>query len=257
MRMHRSTPLVCVLLAVCAGGASAQEPAAAATPPAAAAPANGWNCLVEPYFLIPTITGTSGIRGLTADIDASSGDILGALDIGAMLYFEVNNPQWAFSLDGMYMDLGASAGTRLGTVDLDLKQTGIMLAGYGRIKPWAELMAGVQFNVIKAALQSSGPQGVNLEGDKNWVDPYFGVRLTLPRQDKWRFAFMGAIGGLGVGSDFAWQLFPQMGYRFHPHFELTGGFRVLSMNYDQGTGNTQFIYDLITYGPQVGARLHF
>ena len=121
----------------------------------------------------------------------------------------------------------------------------------------AELMAGVQFNSIEGGLAGSGPAAVDLSDTQSWVDPYFGVRLTLPRTDRWRFVFMGAIGGFGVGSDFAWQLFPQIGYRFHPHFELTGAFRVLDMKYDNGTGAQQFLYDLTTYGPQVGARFHF
>lgn len=249
--MIRSGALACMVVAACAGGAGAQASAAAA------APAPGWDCVLEPYMLFPSITGTSGVHGVTADVDAGSGDILGALDVGAMLYFEVHDPQWAFSLDGFYMDLGASAGTPFGAVEADLKQTGILVSGYRRMRPWAELMAAVQFNSIEASLRGTGPAGVNAGDEQSWADPYFGVRLTLPRSDQWRFAVMGAIGGFGVGSDFAWQLFPQAGYRFHRHFELTGGFRVLDMKYDNGTGAQQFLYDLTTYGPQVGARFHF
>lgn len=252
-----STLLACVLVAAVAARAGAQETIPAAAADTAATQAGGWNCLVEPYLLIPAITGTSGVHGLTADVDASSGDILGALDMGAMLYVEAASPAWAFGLDFLYMDLGASAGTPLGTVDCDLKQTGIMLAGYRRIRPWAEAMAGVQFNRIEGSLRSTGPAAVDPSDDQNWVDPYFGVRLTLPRTDQWRFAFLGAIGGFGIGSDFAWQLYPQIGYRFHRHFELTAAFRVMDMKYDNGEGRQEFLYDLTTYGPQVGARFHF
>lgn len=257
MTTSRCAALAWILAVAVSSAAGAQGSAPAAIPDTTTAPAPGWDCLLEPYLLVPTITGTSGVGGLTADIDAGSGDIFGALDVGAMLYFEVHNPTWAFALDFMYMDLGASAGTRLGSVELDLKQGGVMAMAYRRVAPWSELMAGVQFNSIECGLTGSGPAGVDLSGTQNWADPYFGLRLTLPRTDRWRFVFMGAIGGFGVGSDFAWQVFPQIGYRFHRHFELTGAFRVLDMKYDNGTGAQQFLYDLTTYGPQVGARFHF
>jgi hypothetical protein len=260
MTTSREALLVCWLIATCASGARAQEAttvAAVPVAPSAEADSPGrWEYLVEPYFLAPTITGTSGVRGLTADVDASSGDIFGALDFGAMLYLEAHNSAWAISLDGTYMNLGASATSRLGNLDIDLEQTGIMLAGYRRVLEWAEVMAGLQFNDIEASLASTGPAAVNLAGDRNWVDPYVGFRATWLR-DKWRFAFFGAVGGFGVGSDFAWQVFPQIGYRFGSLFELTGGFRAITMDYEDGSGNEKFVYDLTTYGPQLGARFHF
>ena len=260
MREVRLILLACCLVATCAGLAGAQEPATTpAMPPAPSAETTSsskWNCVVEPYFLVPTISGTSGIHGLTSDVTASSSDIFNALDFGAMLYFGISNPKWAFSLDGTYMDLGVSGTTRLGSVDVDLKQTGIMAAGYRRIKPWAEAMVGFQFNSIDGSLKGSGPLAVDLSDNQSWVDPYLGVRLTVPR-DKWRFGFFGAVGGLGVGSDFAWQVFPEVGYRFNSLFELAGGYRALYMDYTNGSGNEEFTYKLTTYGPQVGTKFHF
>ena len=260
MRTVHRIVLACCLTATCTGLASAQEPAAPATPAPPSADttsSDNWSWVVEPYFLVPTMSGTSGIHGLTSDVNASSGDILGALDFGAMLYLEVNNPKWAFSLDGTYMDLGASGDTKLGSVDVDLKQSGVMAAGYRRFEPWAEVMFGLQFNAIKGSLTSSGPLGVHRSDNQGWVDPYLGVRLTAPRADKWLFAFTGAVGGFGIASDFAWQAFPQIGYRFNPLFELTGGFRAIAMDYENGSGSGAFVYNMITYGPQVGAKFHF
>jgi len=118
-------------------------------------------------------------------------------------------------------------------------------------------MLGVQFNSMKGSLKGSGPLGVNLSDTQSWVDPYLGVRLTLPREDKWRFGFNGFIGGFGVGSDFAWQVFPNLGYRFNNLFELSGGYRAIYMDYKNGSGNEEFTYKLTTYGPQLGGMFHF
>jgi hypothetical protein len=244
--------MLCGWMAACASGALAQEPTPAGASTETAA---GWNYLVEPYFLAPTITGTSGVRGITADVDVGAGDFFSALDFGAMLYFEAHSPLWAVSLDGLYMNLGAEATSRLGDLNVDLQQTGIMLAGYRRVLKWAEVLAGIQFNDMEATLTSTGPAGVNETGDRNWVDPYVGFRATLPH-DKWRWSFFGAVGGFGVGSDFAWQVLPQVGYRFSPLFELSGGFRAITMDYEDGSGNEKFVYDLTIYGPQLGARFH-
>jgi hypothetical protein len=238
------------MILACASGAIAQAPA-----PAPSAP-GGWSYIVEPYLLAPSMSGTAGVRGLTSEVDASAGDIVGALDMGAMLYLEARNPKWAFSLDATYMDLGASGTTRLGGVDLDLKQTGITAAGYRRLAPWAEAMLGLTFNSISGSLKGTGPVAENRSDDQNWVDPYLGVRLAAPA-DKWRFGFFGAIGGFGIGSDFAWQAFPEVGYRFNRLFELTGGYRAVGMDYSNDSENGEFVYDLITSGPQLGAKFHF
>ena len=198
-----------------------------------------------------------GFGNATTDVDVSSGDILGALDFGAMLYLEMHNPKWAFSLDALYMNLGGSGPVGPSTVDVDLKQSGVMAAGYLRVKPWAEAMLGFQFNGMKGSLKGRGALNLNQSGDKSWVDPYLGARLTLPRQDKWRFGFNGFVGGFGVGSKFAWQVYPNLGYRFNPLFELNGGYRAMYMDYESGSGSDKFVYKLTTQGPQLGFLFHF
>jgi hypothetical protein len=47
-----------------------------------------------------------------------------------------------------------------------------------------------------------------VEQTKYWVDPLVGLKLHHKAGDRWRFTLQGDIGGFGVGSDFAWHLFP-------------------------------------------------
>jgi hypothetical protein len=245
------------LIAAVAGSAFAQDSSATSVPSPAAPSPSGWHWIVEPYLLIPNMSGTSGMRGLTSDVKASSSDIFNALDFGAMLYVEMHNNQWAVALDGTYMDLGVSGTTKLGSVDVDLKQTGVMALGYRRVEPWAEAMLGFQFNSIKGSLKASGPVAVELNDDQTWVDPYLGARLTLPRNDNWRFGFNGFLGGFGIGSDFAWQVYPNLGYRFNDLFELNAGYRAIYMDYTHDSGSDEFTYKMTTFGPQVGGMFHF
>ncbi len=251
MESLRRIVLACCLLAGWTGLARAQEPVAAA------APASPPKWIVEPYFLVPNMSGSAGVGDLVGDVSAGSGDILGALDIGGMLYLERHGATWSYSFDTMYMDLGAEESTRLGPVDLDMKQLGMMGAGYRRVAPWAEAMLALQYNWIEAGLAGGGPLAVDRSGDQDWVDPYLGVRIMTPARPGWRFGFLGAIGGFGVGSDFAWQAYPQAGYRLSDLFEITGGFRAIGMDYEGGDGEAKFVYDMTTYGGQLGARFHF
>ena len=222
-----------------------------------AAVADKWGWIIEPYFLLPTMSGTTGVHGLTADVSASTSDILSMLKFGAMLYLEAHSPKWAFSLDGLYMHLGDSGTTRTGTVDVDVEQSGVLASGYRRVAPWAEAQVGVQFNSLKGALKKTGLAPVDINDTKSWVDPYLGARLTAPGQSNWMFRFDGLIGGFGVGSDFAWQAYPEIGYRFSHWFELSGGYRAMYMDYTQGSGSDEFTYKMTTYGPQLGAKFKF
>jgi hypothetical protein len=236
------------------GGSPAHVDAAPGPDPVSA---DDRSWILEPYFLVPTMSGTSGIHGLESDVTASSGDILSALDFGAMLYIEMHGPKTSVSLDNTYMNLGGSGDTPLGTVDVDLRQTAVTLTGYRRFGHCFEGTLGVTFNRIKGGLKGSGPLGVDFEGQQTWVDPYVGIRLQTPNPKRWRFTFNGQVGGFGVGSDFAWQAFPEIGYRCSPAFEISGGFRAIDMDYENGTGNEKFTYNMTTYGPQLGAKIHF
>ena len=256
--MNKLRPVLlasCLVTALALVGGIPSPVAAAPGPDPVSADGRSW--ILEPYFLVPTMSGTSGIRGLETDVNASSGDILGALDFGAMLYIEMHGPKTSVSLDNTYMNLGAGGDTRLGTVNVDMRQTGVALTGYRRFGHSFEGTLGVTFNSIKGGLTSSGPLGVDLSDHQIWVDPYVGIRLQTPNPKRWRFTFNGSVGGFGVGSDFAWQAFPEIGYRCSPTFEISGGFRALDMDYENGTGSEKFVYNMTTYGPQLGAKIHF
>ena len=65
------------------------------------------------------------------------------------------------------------------------------------------------------------------------------------------------IGGFGVGSNFAFQIYPTVGYRFVDWFTLAGGFRLLTMDYETGEGEQRFVYDMSIYGPFLGGIFRF
>ena len=70
----------------------------------------------------------------------------------------------------------------------------------------------------------------------------------------------GDIGGFGVGSKFSWQLFGGYSHDFKVgDWTITSvaGYRVLSIDYSQGSGNTQKGVDAIIHGPMIATSFRF
>jgi hypothetical protein len=84
-----------------------------------------------------------------------------------------------------------------------------------------------------------------------------GIKLKQPLRGRFNFNFEGDIGGFGAGSDFAWNLFPTIGVDVSKKASLHLGYRVLSENYDTGSGNQYFKYDVITQAMVLGMTIHF
>ena len=212
-----------------------------------------WEFILAPYFLAPHMNGNTVVGGVSSEVDVSPADIFRQLQFGAMLYFEARSPVWAVAVDGLYMNLSEEVDLPPGDVIVD--QGMIEFTIMRRVGPWAEVLAGGRLNVIGMGFQGSGPLGVDVDSDQTWLDPFVGVRLTGAPNDKVTLTLRGDIGGFGIGSDIAWQLYPVFGYRLTRVVGLSLGYRALSMDYETNAG--AFVYDVTTFGPELGLVFHF
>jgi hypothetical protein len=248
--------LIAALLAGSVQIAAAQSSAAPADGP-------GWGFAVAPYVLFPHMNGQAAVRGQTVDVDVGPGDIFDNLDFGAMLYLEMANRDWALSLDGLYMNLGAEGTTpvTMRDAEVDMKQLGITASGMWRAATWAEIGVGGRLNSMEGGLVVAPGDvalpGIDVSDTRTWFDPLIVVRFTAPLESKWNLGIRGDVGGFGIGSDITWQVFPYVGYRFSDLFELSAGYRALAIDYETGSGIDYFQYDMITFGPQLGLAFHF
>ena len=48
-----------------------------------------------------------------------------------------------------------------------------------------------------------------------------------------------------------------IGYRIARPVSLTLGYKLLDVDYDSGSGNTLFVYDILYTGPAFGLTFHF
>jgi hypothetical protein len=230
----------------------------------------GWQYQVQAYALFPNMKGETGIADLpTVTVDEDPQDIFDNLQMGAMLYLEARNDTWAFSSDVLYMDLGSDIepldGTGIVTLadgHVDVSQTGWELAAMRRLAPWFELGLGVTYNQIDVDVDLSitSPLGTTDRSaglEENWIDPTIVMRGTWPIDDKWFVQARGNIGGFGVGSDLMWQVMADVGYRPSEKWFVAFGYRVIDIDYENGSGLDRFVYDVRTFGPQLKLGINF
>jgi hypothetical protein len=225
-----------------------------------------WDFLIQPYLMFPNMTGTTGVGSLPdADVNAGAGDIFERLQSGFMLYAEAQNGTWAVSSDVLYMKLkqDAEPSKAIESGSVSVAESAWELAGMRKFLPWLEggiagrlVSLKVDMEVIRNVIggnTTSEAKGMT----QTWVDPLFVVRLKLPDSGKWLLQLRGDIGGFGIGSDLTWQVQAYGGYQFSDLFQVTAGYRALGIDYETGTDQDRFLYNVTTFGPVLQLGFNF
>ena len=126
-----------------------------ATAPALAKDDGGWNFVIQPYFLVPAMDGSSAVGPINADVDISRKDVLSNLNMGFLGYLEASRGNIAFGVDTNYMNLDATPDAR--RINADIGQLAVQPMLFYRVGPWFELMAGARYNKIKVKIESTLP----------------------------------------------------------------------------------------------------
>lgn len=225
-----------------------------------------WSYLVEPYLLLPNMNGTVGLADLPeVTVDADTNEIFGNLKMGAMLYAEASNDKWAIGSDIIYMSLaqGVKPGSNYLSGELSAKQFAWEVAGLRKVNPWLEFGVGGILNSLNSGVDVQlailgGPaEYKSKEMTKTWFDPMLITRIKSKAGEKFIYQFRGEIGGFGIGSDLAWQMQAVAGYQFSELFSVTGGYRIISLDYETGNGQNYFHYNIDTSGPTMRFGFQF
>jgi hypothetical protein len=226
-----------------------------------------YHVLLEAYLFTPAMSGNLDLGQLPKTfICIPAGKVLSYLQFGAMLYAEVHNDKFAYTSDILYASLGQDASVKNGVISgkANVKQFWWEAEGLYKVQPWFEVGVGLRVNSVENGLNINfnGPGGSsnkNVTKTNTWVDPLIVTRLKGVINEKWMLQLRADIGGFGVGSQFAWQLQPDVYYRVSKLFEVGLGYRIISMNYHTGTEDTNnwFLFDLQEYGPQLRLGFNF
>lgn len=256
--LNITAPICCILLICLAGSTplAAQEQTIE----------KKWHFLAEPYIMFPYMAGETGFgNALLVDVDANPGDIFSNLKMAAMLYLEAGTDKWAITSDWVYMNLkhDLTPGTLINSGTVGVKQNIWEIAGFYRILPFWEVGLGGRVNYLQTnieALRNVFPEDTEeVSGlhDDTWFDPLIITRLSTDINNKWLFQFRGDIGGFSLGSDLTWQLQAYAGYRFGNLFQLSAGFRAISIDYRKETDNTEFVFNMKEFGPVIKFGFNF
>jgi hypothetical protein len=224
----------------------------AGTPAAAQAPGDKWEVTVAPYFMGAAMSGTTAVRGREVDVDVSASDIFSNLQFGAMGLVVARKGKWGLGGDAIWMALG----TTVRNTNVDFNQGAFAFYGLRRLGSAADLTLGMRVNTLQGQLKSN-TFAFDVSQDKTWVDPLVGLILRSPGQHRVQLKVYTEIGGFGAGSDFTWQVFPTLGFKFNDRVSLEVGYRWLDMDYKTGDGNERFGYDVLTQGPVGGLAFRF
>jgi hypothetical protein len=134
-----------------------------------------------------------------------------------------------------------------------VEETLLEFAGGYRVTPAVALLVGARWVDLSSGLQYAGPiAGGSVDASKSWVDPFVGAHLAAPLSKRWWLGVHGDVGGFGVGSELAWQAYADLGFRPSELVSLILGYRVIDMDYEEGSGIEHFHYDLQIDGPISG-----
>jgi opacity protein-like surface antigen len=235
--------------------------------------ADQWQFEVTPYLWASAMKGHVEAGPLPrVDIDMSFSDIWDSLDFGLMSGFEARKGRIGFLADAIYMKVSSGAtarrtgsgpigATASASADLEIEQTMLAAALAYRVSsgPTAiDVIGGARYSNIDAKANIEGSffgisRSRSRSGDKDWVDPYVGIRVLHPLSERWTLTAYFDYGGFGVGSDSTWQAIAGAEYAFSKAVSLKFGYREMSVDYDK----SGFVYDMRNKGAYLGVGIKF
>jgi hypothetical protein len=230
----------------------------AALPAAAQTGSDGWEFTIAPYLWAAGMDGSLTVADIEAAVDVPFDTIMSNLDFAFMGHFDMQNERWALSSDLIFVDLEDSEDVALGTGTSSVEETLLEVFGGYRVSPAVTLLVGARWVDLSSGLQYSGPvlQG-SVDASKSWIDPFVGAHVVAPLSQLWWLGVHGDVGGFGVGSELAWQAYADIGWKASELVSVILGYRVIDMDYEDGSGLEYFHYDLQIAGPQLGVAFRF
>jgi hypothetical protein len=268
-----------------------------ATGAAPVAPTNQWTFSLTPYGWVTWLQGDSTVRGRAVEVDVDPIELIEHLEgVPFMGYAEARKGPLAFYGDIVYANLGLDAdsvrsrsqhpligGTLSASLGLDIKMAIVEAGGAYEVAKWPsgdgshtaiDVLAGARYwhqdADLKLALDGNLDIGdlvvskgiaIARSGSVDWVDPVIGARIRhqlTPGQD---LLLRGDIGGFGAGSEFSWNVLAAYSFEICAQDGVTYsgvlGYRLLDVDYEQGSGRTRYEYDVLQHGPLSGLTIQF
>jgi opacity protein-like surface antigen len=232
-----------------------------------------WQFEFIPYLFAAGVDGTTGIRGVTADISVPLDKLVKNLDSVFMGIFEARRENWLFAFEGIYVRLegdasrswqgpggiGGATGELTTTVKEQIYQPSL---GYRVVDGRTTLyvIGAARYTQVDTELNlvtTTGgllPGGTrNLSGGKSWWDPVVGASIAVPFAEHWSLTGYVDVGGFGVGSDITYQAIAGAEWQFAKDFSARAGYRYLNQDFE----DDGFVWDMALHGFYLGLGIRF
>ena len=222
-------------------------------------PESGWQNDLAVYFLLAGVDGTNTIKGQTVSLDAEFRDIVDVFGGAAMLFYRGQSGRTGLQSDFIWVRVVQGVTNDRVVIDAELNEIIYGLEGFYEVGSDVEVLFGLRTVWLHGQLGIEGPLGRPVEGSdsRTWIDPIVGLQWR-PELAKDLRLFTRLDVGAGM-SDLTWQAAVMLSYRAAQSVSLTGGYRVIGIDYDDADGgdNDVFAMDIRMSGPVLGAVFHF
>ncbi len=219
-----------------------------------------WQNEVSIYGWYAGIDGAvSALRG-SQDFSVEASDIIENLNMVFMGGYEGKYNKWSVIADAVYMDMGdtanAPAGGGISSVNLDI-QSWVLHGGVGyelvqSTHGTLGVVGGVRYLTLDVDVNRAfdGSSVAQKSDSADLLDGIVGIRGNVKISDNWYLPYYADIGA--GGSEFSYQLFAAIGYRFG-WGDVRLGYRHLKFEMD----DDEIMQDLQISGPVLGVGFRF
>jgi len=201
---------------------------------------------VTPYVWMTTMNGDLTVNGESRKVNFTFEEFFKFSNLGLNGRVELKKYPWTVLFDYNYVDL---------LIDQTYTELVLWEIGFGwHFSKGFEMIVGGRYFKTEIEYRENS-QTIN-QGKQSWFDPFIGGRTSWDLTRNLVFTARADIGGFGVGSDFEWNILAGVGYRLS-NITFTGFYRIWYANYENGSGEDLFVYDMTISGPGLAMVLSF
>ena len=235
---------------------------ACAAMPAFATGDDAWHGSLGMDGWLFVLDGTLTARGHESNVNTSfkdTADLIGHANSLFGFNGELGRGRFRVVMDGMHLDFDLPEDR--GEFDLTLERFDGVLAyrtegDASGAEGYFDLLAGVRWFNIKLGFRGDGPLDLAVKGEQDTVQPVLGFRGDHKATELIHLKYRADFGGF-QRDDNSMQLYGAMSFQFQNGFYLDSGVRALSLNYEDGAGDTRFSHRVRYIGPQFGGGWRF
>ncbi|MGB6290063.1 MAG: hypothetical protein WBF36_08050 [Desulfobulbales bacterium] len=219
-----------------------------------------WDFNLAPlYVWMVNMDGNMVAKGKDTPVNVDFGTLFDNLEAIFTAHFEAwRENKIGLVFDYSYTELGTSGAAGPISLKIDFASTlveGLAMYRFANNQHNFDILGGVRYSKLEPDITLIVPPLGTFSKTQDWVDPIVGVRYIYDFGNKWKFSARGDLGGFGVGCDFTWNVSALVHFQPWKNVAIVGGYRVLDQDYETGSGDDKFIYDMRYAGPVVGLNI--